>query len=158
MVIVKFEGVDNWHHPIFKDVDGAARYGACGKLVDYDSKECAVLKMVSGSDLLYFGQSFGCKPRGTAAEVKIVGKDIDLKVVERAEKTIAWMRKTGAPRLNVGLGATIETCLFACVVAATRLRIYEHITPVIDVLKIRISNIEKLKSIISGDDKNAEKN
>lgn len=157
MVIVKFEGVDNWQRPIFKDVHSEARYGSFDTLFNKSAREGEVLQQVFYDDLQYFGNSFGCEPVGTPAAVKIVGKDIDPKTLVRAEKTFAWIVEKGRILLNMRPDCALDYCLCEYVIMATRLRIYAHISAVVDVLKMWIPSIEKLKNII-GDAKNVEKN
>jgi hypothetical protein len=74
---VKFEGIDSFNRPIFREVAGkygkssTRRFGCVNKLFDYDTPESEVLKEVSEKDLLFFGNKFGCEPMGSACDVTI---------------------------------------------------------------------------------------
>ena len=84
IVEIKFEGVDNWNRPIFKDVNSKWRFGDVnnlfsyhhtslnGKLKNYLSK----CKKDPNFYLQYFGSSFDCEPNGGLAD------DIQLKIVD----------------------------------------------------------------------------
>lgn len=58
---VKFEGIDSWNRPIFKDIESKKRFGSVDVLCT--SKE-EVLAKVTEDDLCYFGNSFDCEPMG----------------------------------------------------------------------------------------------
>lgn len=70
-VIVRFEGIDQFDRPIFKDVDTNTRYGSTHLLFSYRSQEAEVLDIINEEDLSYFGDKFGCVPIGTSCNVKI---------------------------------------------------------------------------------------
>lgn len=61
---VKFEGIDDWHRPIFKDIESRDRYGdvTCSKtgmpdvVIPYYKENIHLLE--------YFGNHFGCEPNG----------------------------------------------------------------------------------------------
>lgn len=61
--ILKFEGIDYWSRPVFKDEFGN-RFGSTDILFDNDISGEAVLKKVSEKDIYYFGTSFDCEPQG----------------------------------------------------------------------------------------------
>ncbi len=71
---VKFEGIDSFNRPIFKDVTSSNRFGSVDILFDYGATKEEVLKKVIEKDLLYFGNSFDCEPMGDPCinEMKIV--------------------------------------------------------------------------------------
>ena len=60
---LKFEGIDYWSRPVFKDEFGN-RFGSTDILFDNDISGEAVLKKVSEKDICYFGASFDCEPQG----------------------------------------------------------------------------------------------
>lgn len=64
IINLKFEGIDDWFRPIFKDIDSRDRYGdvTCSKT----GKPAVVIEYYKEHlDLLeYFGHSFGCEPNG----------------------------------------------------------------------------------------------
>ncbi len=78
---VKFEGIDDFNRPIFKDVNSRNRYGSTFFLFPYWTSEEEVMKKVQEKDLSYFGTSFGCEPMGTnSGNIKILKKtDIPIK-------------------------------------------------------------------------------
>jgi hypothetical protein len=59
-VFLKFVGVDSWSRPIFKDALRSEFYGSTDKLCGTPEE----VSLVKVSDLLYFGNSFGCEPMG----------------------------------------------------------------------------------------------
>lgn len=69
---IKFEGIDSWDRPIFKDIDSEERYGSTGILCN-TKKE---VEAITVFDLCYFGNSFGCEPMGTPANnIEIIYKE-----------------------------------------------------------------------------------
>mgnify|MGYP000047033258 CR=1 FL=1 len=62
---VVFEGVDPWHRAVFKCTKTKERFGSTDKLV---STEDEAKELITEQDLVYFGNSFGCEPMGTAPE------------------------------------------------------------------------------------------
>jgi hypothetical protein len=64
MIKVKFEGIDSWSRPIFKDVDSSMRFGSVDKLFGGDIKKEEILQLITESDLTYFGNRFDCEPMG----------------------------------------------------------------------------------------------
>ena len=67
--VLKFEGVDFWGRPIFKDSNNA-RYGSTDKLFHFEATAEEVLEHVTESDLRYFGKHFGCEPDGSRIDPK----------------------------------------------------------------------------------------
>jgi len=65
---IKFEGVDSWGRPVFKDVKSQSRFGSVDVLFDHSATEKEVLEKISNLDLCYFGNSFGCEPMGTTPD------------------------------------------------------------------------------------------
>lgn len=65
MVMVEFYGIGSWNRPVFKGEDGHF-YGSCDTLFDYGKDKVAVLAEITESDLVYFGNKFGCEPDGSA--------------------------------------------------------------------------------------------
>ncbi len=63
---IKFYGVDDWSRPVFKRLDKKEFYGCVDKLVDYDISNEEIYKQIKSTDLVYFGNSFGCEPMGTS--------------------------------------------------------------------------------------------
>ena len=71
---IKFAGIDNWNHPIFKSIEKPHRfYGSVNTLFNHEDTEAKVLKEITEDSLCYFGDHFGCEPMGTSAgNIKIV--------------------------------------------------------------------------------------
>lgn len=67
--VLRFEGVDNWSRPIFKDANNC-RYGSTDKLFHFEAIGEEVLKHVTESDICYFGKHFGCEPDGASIDPK----------------------------------------------------------------------------------------
>ena len=65
-VKIKFEGIDDWNRPVYKDVDSKSRYGDTNKLFSWDAtKEKVDNYFLKNTDeLCYFGESFNCEPNG----------------------------------------------------------------------------------------------
>ena len=63
-MILKFEGIDNWSRPIFKD-DKNNRYGATCQLFSYGTTGEEVIARLNPHELSYFGKGLGCEPSGT---------------------------------------------------------------------------------------------
>lgn len=63
---LKFEGIDDWNRPVFKDVDSGIRFGSVEKLYGYSEfKETGLQYFKDNPQMLeYFGQSFNCEPHG----------------------------------------------------------------------------------------------
>ena len=61
---IKFEGVDNWNRPVFKDLNSSARFGSVDKLFSYDSTSEQATDYFKNNmgEIEYFGQHFGCEP------------------------------------------------------------------------------------------------
>lgn len=73
---IKFEGIDDWHRPIFKDINSKDRYGdvTCSKT---GKPEDVINFYEYRTQLLeYFGTSFGCEPHGG------LDKDIILEIIK----------------------------------------------------------------------------
>lgn len=60
---LKFEGIDNFNRPIFKD-ENNKRYGSTEKLFSFSASEKEILKLIEATDLVYFGRRFNCEPTG----------------------------------------------------------------------------------------------
>ena len=80
VIEIKFEGVDDWGRPIFKQVDSKNRFGSTDKLC-YTEEE---INSITEQDLTWFGTSFNCEPMGSpAGNIKIVdGKSLLQKAKE----------------------------------------------------------------------------
>ncbi len=68
-VNVKFEGIDYWNRPVFKDIDTKSRYGSVDILCDNEKE---ALEKIKAIDLCYFGESFDCEPSGSKPVNEIV--------------------------------------------------------------------------------------
>lgn len=64
---IKFEGIDSWNRPVFKDVNSKKRFGSVNTLFDDDATEEEVLAKITEFDLRYFGTAFCCEPMGNPA-------------------------------------------------------------------------------------------
>ena len=62
---LKFEGIDNWNRPIFKDLNNN-RYGSVCTLFRFTATYEDVIKKLSVFNLSYFGKTFGCEPFGAS--------------------------------------------------------------------------------------------
>jgi hypothetical protein len=72
MVIVDFEGIDDFNRPVFKEIKSKNRYGSVDILFPYWESKESVLKKISEKDLCFFGTTFGCEPMGTKTkDIKI---------------------------------------------------------------------------------------
>jgi len=77
MITIKFEGVDSFNRPIFKDINSKDRYGDTDHLFDTEATEKEVLTKINIDDLCFFGKRFGCEPTGTpAGDLKYISIDI----------------------------------------------------------------------------------
>ena len=63
--ILKFEGIDDWNRPIFKD-ENNFRYGSTDKLFSWGTSPEEVSKEITVDDICIFGTKFGCEPDGRA--------------------------------------------------------------------------------------------
>ena len=61
---IKFEGVDSWNRPVFKDEQSNCRYGCLDKLFNEEATAQQVQEIVTVWDLVYFGNTFDCEPMG----------------------------------------------------------------------------------------------
>lgn len=66
---LKFEGIDDWNRPVFKEIDSKIRYGDVNKLWTYEEcgekNEKVIDYYKNNIDALeYFGTSFNCEPHG----------------------------------------------------------------------------------------------
>jgi hypothetical protein len=61
---LKFEGIDDWNRPIFKDQDNN-RFGNTEILFDWGTSYEEVREKISENNIQYFGDHFGCEPMGT---------------------------------------------------------------------------------------------
>ena len=68
---VTYVGIDSWNRPVFKDKNNNY-YGSTDKIFDYDATKEDVLKVVTETDLLYFGRSFDCEPWGDRVEGLVI--------------------------------------------------------------------------------------
>jgi hypothetical protein len=64
-VIMKFVGIDGDNRPVFKDVKKQEYFGSVDTLFSKDVSEEDVFKAIKISELVYFGNKFGCEPMGT---------------------------------------------------------------------------------------------
>jgi len=64
-LVLKYEGIDEWSRPIFKD-ENNKRYGSVCNLMPYGVTKEEVLERVTPFDLCYFGNTFNCEPHGGA--------------------------------------------------------------------------------------------
>ena len=64
ILILQYEGIDNFSRPIFKDHINN-RYGSVCTLIPYGVTKEEVLKKITPFDLCYFGNRFNCEPMGT---------------------------------------------------------------------------------------------
>ena len=66
IINIKFEGIDNWNRPVFKNIDSHSRYGSVNKLFGWDEPKENVIKYFKShlDELEYFGNHFGCEPNG----------------------------------------------------------------------------------------------
>lgn len=69
---VYFEGIDQWHRPVFRSVLSRERFCCTDKLFRHGATESEVLDLVDENDLTYKGRSFEAEPEGTMADVQIV--------------------------------------------------------------------------------------
>lgn len=70
---LKYEGIDDWNRPVFKDVNSNNRFGDVNNLFSYSEVEEEhprwldfkhAIEDDANSYLEYFGKSFGCEPYG----------------------------------------------------------------------------------------------
>ena len=64
MIEIKFEGIDSWNRPVFKNIKSKSRYGCVFVLFDFYAPEKEVLSKIDEKSLLFFGNKFGCEPLG----------------------------------------------------------------------------------------------
>jgi len=64
-VIMKFVGIDYSNRPVFKDIKKKEYFGLVNILFSQDASEEDVFKAIKISELVYFGNKFGCEPMGT---------------------------------------------------------------------------------------------
>ncbi len=64
MIEIKFETIDRWNRPVFRNIKSKSRYGSLDKLFPFDESEDEVLKHVKAEDLCFFGNSYDCEPNG----------------------------------------------------------------------------------------------
>lgn len=65
MIDIKFEGIDSWNRPVFKDTNSRRRYGSITELMGNSIRQSQnILKGITIDDLCYFGTSFDCEPDG----------------------------------------------------------------------------------------------
>ena len=65
-ITVKFEGIDDWNRPVFKNIESNSRYGSTNKLYGYKEFQESGLDFFKKNpqELEYFGRSFNCEPHG----------------------------------------------------------------------------------------------
>ena len=71
---LKFEKIDDWNRPVFKDKYGN-RFGSVDKLFGWDVSKEEVLRKVTEKDITYFGTKFNCEPEGikiNSGKIKLV--------------------------------------------------------------------------------------
>lgn len=75
---IKFEGVDSWGRPVFKDVDSNLRFGSTWTIFSWRNSDAEIVNhfKTNPQELEYFGSKFDCEPHGG----KIKG--IKLKIIE----------------------------------------------------------------------------
>ena len=64
MIEIRFEGIDYWSRPVFKNIKSKSRYGSLNYLFPDGTSEKEVLEKVSEKDLCFFGNSVDCEPMG----------------------------------------------------------------------------------------------
>lgn len=62
---IKYEGIDDWNRPVFRDIKSKERFGSVDILFPYWESEKSVLEKVSEKHLCYFGNYFNCEPLGS---------------------------------------------------------------------------------------------
>lgn len=60
---LKFEGIDDWNRPIFKDQNNN-RFGNTDILFPWEATYEDVREKISENNIEYFGTKFGCEPEG----------------------------------------------------------------------------------------------
>ena len=71
--LITYWGIDNFNRPVFKSLEYNNFFGSINKLFPYQETEKEVLKTVSESDLMFFGNKFNCEPSGGSTEgIKII--------------------------------------------------------------------------------------
>jgi hypothetical protein len=97
MILVKFVGIDYWSRPVFKNTEGKDHYGSTEILFAENATEQEVLKVISETDLLYFGNSFGCEPMGTVISNIKIQKENNMSkktaTVKEKLNELAFMKK-----------------------------------------------------------------
>ena len=69
IIQIKFEGIDFWERPIYKQIDSNNRFGSIDKLCNTIEE----IKAITESDLVFFGTSFDCEPWGDPpGNIKII--------------------------------------------------------------------------------------
>ena len=71
----KFEGIDDWNRPIFKNQASTIRLSNVDILFSWGATEDEVLEKIDETQLTYHGSTFDCEPMGTAInpnKIKIV--------------------------------------------------------------------------------------
>jgi hypothetical protein len=83
IVKIKFEGIDDWHRPIFRQLKSNIRYGDVNNLFSYSeiegdkwNKFIEMYKEKPSAYLEYFGTQFNCEPNGG------LPKNITLEIIE----------------------------------------------------------------------------
>jgi hypothetical protein len=62
-VFLRFHGVDCFKRPIFKEIGKNNFYGSVDKIYPWNDLDSSISDIKS-EDLVYFGNTFGCKPMG----------------------------------------------------------------------------------------------
>ena len=76
MLKIKYEGIDDWNRPVFKDINSENRFGSVEILFPYWETEKSVLEKISEKHLCYFGKCFDGDPMGGIVKgIKIIRSD-----------------------------------------------------------------------------------
>jgi len=63
-VFLRYEGIDYFNRPVFKEVNKNNFYGSVTKLYPWNDNGNSISSDIKSEDLIYFGNSFGCEPMG----------------------------------------------------------------------------------------------
>lgn len=81
---LKFEGIDWWNRPVFKDKFGY-RFGSVDCLYTANDSVDKIIDDLSDGGIVYFGSSFGCEPDGTRIDknkIKLVKEFTKIKILK----------------------------------------------------------------------------
>lgn len=76
IVNIKFEGIDNFSGPIFKEVNSSARFGDVDCTKTGKPEDVIAYYKNNINKLQYFGRTFGCEPNGG------LDRSIQLRIVD----------------------------------------------------------------------------